>query len=155
MQKLLNWPMALLKKWVAAVVTGIGCLMLGAEASFAMHDRMMLAISVILSICVIARCAWLYLLIGNGKYKVAEGICTSVEKAPLRRQWSLFLADRDMTPESGQAFYMSQAPRLMPGDCCKIYYIQEEYGCHTVLSIERLAWETKRTDCADGENTVQ
>ena len=49
MQKLIDWPPALLRKWLLLVLIGGGCLSVGVVMLIAAHDLVLLYMSVILA----------------------------------------------------------------------------------------------------------
>ena len=105
LQKLIDWPPALLRKWLLLVLIGGGCLSVGVVMLIAAHDLVLLYMSVILAGLTAGRCVLMYRRIEAGKYETVEGVCVSTAWIPLQRRRKVCLLteegeERAMTTDS-------------------------------------------------------
>ena len=91
MKHLPEWPVPLLRKWFLSAAIGLGCLLVGITMYFALDDKVMLILSILLTLLTAGHCTMLYLQIGREAYECVEGVCIKIQKAPLRKQRSLCL----------------------------------------------------------------
>lgn len=91
MKHLPEWPAPLLHKWLLSAALGLGFLTVGSIMYFALDDKIMLMLSLPLTLLSAGRCVLLYRQIGRGAYECVEGVCIKIQKAPLRKQRSLCL----------------------------------------------------------------
>lgn len=91
MKHLPEWPAPLLRKWLLSAALGLGFLTIGSIMYFALDDKIMLMLSLPLTLLSAGRCVLLYRQIGWGAYECVEGVCIKIQKAPLRKQRSLCL----------------------------------------------------------------
>ena len=91
MKHLPEWPAPLLRKWFLSAAIGLGCLLVGIIMYIALADKVMLMLSILLTLLTAGRCMILYRQIGRKAYECVEGVCIKIQKAPLRKQRSLCL----------------------------------------------------------------
>lgn len=91
MKHLSEWPAPLLRKWLLYAALGVGFLIVGSIMYIALDDKIMLMLSLPLSLLSAGRCVLLYRQIGWDAYECVEGVCIKIQKAPLRKQRSLCL----------------------------------------------------------------
>ncbi|MBQ5642579.1 MAG: hypothetical protein IIV13_02335 [Bacteroidaceae bacterium] len=91
MKHLSEWPAPLLRKWLLSAALGVGFLTVGSIMYIALDDKIMLMLSLPLSLLSAGRCVLLYRQIGWDAYECVEGVCIKIQKAPLRKQRSLCL----------------------------------------------------------------
>lgn len=91
MKHLPEWPAPLLRKWLLSAAIGLGCLLVGIIMYFALADKVMLMLSILLTLLTAGHCTILYRQIGREAYECVEGVCIKIQKAPLRKQRSLCL----------------------------------------------------------------
>ena len=91
MKHLPEWPAPLLRKWLLSAAIGLGYLLVGIIMYFALDDKVMLILSILLTLLTAGRCTMLYRQIGHDAYEYVEGVCIKIQKAPLLKQRSLCL----------------------------------------------------------------
>ena len=91
MKHLPEWPVPLLRKWLLSAALSVGFLIVGSIMYIALDDKIMLMLSLPLSLLNAGRCVLLYRQIGRDAYECVEGVCIKIQKAPLRKQRSLCL----------------------------------------------------------------
>ena len=91
MKHLSEWPAPLLRKWLLSAAIGLGCLLVGIIMYIALADKVMLMLSILLTLLTAGRCMILYRQISRESYECVEGVCIKIQKAPLRKQRSLCL----------------------------------------------------------------
>ena len=91
MKHLPEWPAPLLRKWLLSAAIGLGCLLVGIIMYVALTDKVMLMLSILLTLLTAGHCTILYRKIGREAYECVEGVCIKIQKAPLRKQRSLCL----------------------------------------------------------------
>ena len=85
MQRLSEWPLILLRKWLVFALIGAACLITGIIMLLVTHDTMLMIMSGILAAMTALRCAFLYRRIAGGNYMTFEGICTRTDWLPFQR----------------------------------------------------------------------
>ena len=95
MQKLTEWPPALLRKWLALVLLGIGCLAVGVLMLIISRDVVLLTMSILLSMLIALRCLILFRQIRNQEYTVLEGTCVRTSWIPFQRRRAMCLITED------------------------------------------------------------
>lgn len=85
MQQFKDWPTALQRKWLLSWAAGAAFLVAGIASYFALEDRPLLVISVLLTACVILRCLFFYRTAAAGNYETITGICIGLGHAGLKR----------------------------------------------------------------------
>lgn len=97
MQQFKHWPAALQRKWLLSWVAGAAFLIIGFAAFFALNDRALLVISILLAACIIVRCLSLYRTVTTGNYKIISGVCIGLGHAGLKRYRSVRMLLTDGT----------------------------------------------------------
>ena len=123
MKHLPEWPAPLLRKWLLSAVIGLGFLIVGSIMYVALNDKIMLLLSIPLTLLSAGRCALLYRQIGREAYECVEGVCIKIQKAPLRKQRSLCLLT-----DSGIEHTVTLDTRIPVriGNCYRLFYLATE-----------------------------
>ena len=132
MKHLPEWPAPLLRKWLLSAAIGLGCLLVGITMYFALDDKVMLILSILLTLLTAGHCTMLYLQIGREAYECVEGVCIKIQKAPLRKQRSLWLLT-----DSGIEHTVTLDTKIPVriGNCYRLFYLATEVdGLHPLLT---------------------
>lgn len=123
MKHLPEWPVPLLRKWLLSAAIGLGCLLVGIIMFVALVDKVMLMLSILLTLLTAGRCMILYRQIGREAYECVEGVCIKIQKAPLRKQRSLCLLT-----DSGIEHTVTLDARIPVriGNCYRLFYLASE-----------------------------
>lgn len=123
MKHLPEWPVPLLRKWLLSAAIGLGCLLVGIIMFVALVDKVMLMLSILLTLLTAGRCMILYRQIGREAYECVEGVCIKIQKAPLRKQRSLCLIT-----DSGIEHTVTLDTRVPVriGNCYRLFYLATE-----------------------------
>lgn len=123
MKHLPEWPTPLLRKWLLSAAIGFGCLIVGIIMFVALDDKVMLILSILLTLLTAWHCTMLYRQIGREAYECVEGVCIKIHKAPLRKQRSLCLLT-----DSGIEHTVTLDTRIPVriGNCYRIFYLATE-----------------------------
>lgn len=123
MKHLPEWPVPLLRKWLLSAAIGLGCLLVGIIMFVALADKVMLMLSILLTLLTAGRCMILYRQIGREAYECVEGVCIKIQKAPLRKQRSLCLLT-----DSGIEHTVTLDSRVPVriGNCYRLFYLSTE-----------------------------
>ena len=123
MKHLPEWPAPLLRKWLLSAVIGLGFLIVGSIMYVALNDKIMLLLSIPLTLLSTGRCALLYRQIGHEAYECVEGVCIKIQKAPLLKQRSLCLLT-----DSGIEHTVTLDSRISVriGNCYRLFYLAAE-----------------------------
>lgn len=114
-----QWPPVLLRRWLFQAAIGPGCLFVGVVMFLAEEDHILLTLSVLLALCITIRCAFLYRLICNGAYEVAEGVCIQIKNTPLNKQRSISLLIED---ETKQVILLDKQVKVRIGNRYRVYF---------------------------------
>ena len=120
MKHLPEWPVPLLRKWLLSAALGVGFLIVGSIMYIALDDKIMLMLSLPLSLLSAGRCVLLYRQIGRDAYECVEGVCIKIQKAPLHKQRSLCLIT-----DSGieQTVTLDTRIPVRIGNRCRLFYL--------------------------------
>ena len=135
MKHLPEWPAPLLRKWLLSAALGLGFLIVGSIMYFALDDKIMLLLSLPLSLLSAGRCVLLYRQIGRDAYECVEGVCIKIPKAPLRKQRSLCLLT-----DGGIEHTVTLDTRIPVriGNCYRLFYLATEVdGPYQIFSAQQ------------------
>ena len=120
MKHLPEWPAPLLRKWLLSAAIGLGCLLVGIIMYVALADKVMLMLSILLTLLTAGHCTILYRQIGREAYECVEGVCIKIQKAPLRKQRSLCLLT-----DGGIEHTVTLDTRIPVriGNCYRLFYL--------------------------------
>ena len=90
MKKILAWPAPLLQKWLLSLLLCLPFLAAAIVSAFS-GDRTFLILSALLLLFCGVRCAELYVLLANERYRAEEGVCLAVSSIPFQRQRRVIL----------------------------------------------------------------
>ena len=85
MKKLLAWPAPLLQKWLLSLLLCLPFLAASIISAFS-GDRTFLILSALLLLFCGIRCAELYVLLANERYRAEDGVCLAVSSIPFQHQ---------------------------------------------------------------------
>ena len=166
MDKLKDFPKALLHKVLFTVLIGIGCMIVGCIYFIFSRDTITLALSAAVFIFSIARSAGLYQTISKQKYEIVEGACIGVSSKPFRKHFTVKIMD-DAGIESSlrfgkqtkvkiglrYRFYFKQGQRMSVGNA----YFDTALASDNFLGLEELgefvAPQPSQPDTAEENDT--
>ena len=119
MQQFKHWPAALQRKWLLSWVAGAAFLIIGFAAFFALNDRALLVISILLAACIIVRCLSLYRTVTTGNYKIISGVCIGLGHAGLKRYRIVRLL---LTDGTEYEVALDKRISLHIGNCYLLYF---------------------------------
>ena len=135
MKHLTEWPAPLLRKWFLSAAIGLGCLLVGIIMYIVLADKVMLILSILLTLLTDGHCTMLYRQIGCEAYECVEGVCIKIQKAPLRKQRSLCLLT-----DSGIEHTVTLDTRIPVriGHCYRLFYLTtEDDGMYQLFSAQQ------------------
>ena len=94
MKKILAWPAPLLQKWLLSLLLCLPFLAAAIVSAFS-GDRTFLILSALLLLFCGIRCAELYVLLANERYRAEDGVCLAVSSIPFQRQRRVILQKSD------------------------------------------------------------
>ena len=95
MERITNWPVALLRRWLLSAAVGGGFLLAGVAAFFALKDRILLGLSFSLALFTFLRCLSIYRVVSSGAYEVVEGVCVELKHKTFQKQQNVLLMSLD------------------------------------------------------------
>ena len=95
MERITNWPVALLRRWLLSAAVGGGFLLAGVAAFFALKDRILLGLSFSLALFTLLRCLSIYRVVSSGAYEVVEGVCVELKHKTFQKQQNVLLMSLD------------------------------------------------------------
>ena len=117
MKKLLTWPAPLLQKWLLSLLLCLPFLAAAIVSAFS-GDRTFLILSALLLFFCGIRCAELYVLLANERYRAEDGVCLAVSSIPFQRQRRVILQKSD---GAQLVFCMEKNKRLSVGQAYRVY----------------------------------
>lgn len=120
-----EWPAALRNRWFLHIAAGVGFLLVGLAAFSALHDRMLLMISALLSLCTVLRCLSFYRMVQAESYEVVEGVCIELGRPGLRKRRRVRLLQED---GNEYAVLLDKRTPLRIGNRYRIYFRREDDG---------------------------
>ena len=117
MKKLLAWPAPLLQKWLLSLLLCLPFLAAAIVSTFS-GDRTFLILSALLLFFCGIRCAELYVLLANERYRAEDGVCLAVSSIPFQRQRRVTLQRAD---GNHIVFCVEKNKRLSVGQAYRVY----------------------------------
>ena len=117
MKKLLVWPAPLLQKWLLSLLLCLPFLAAAIISAFS-GDRTFLILSALLLLFCGIRCAELYVLLANERYRAEDGVCLAVSSIPFQHQRRVTLQRAD---GNHIVFCVEKNKRLSVGQTYRVY----------------------------------
>ena len=117
MKKILAWPTPLLQKWLLSLLLCLPFLAAAIVSAFS-GDRTFLILSALLLLFCGIRCAELYVLLANERYRAEDGVCLAVSSIPFQHQRRVILQKAD---GEQVIFCVEKNKRLSVGQAYRIY----------------------------------
>lgn len=117
MKKLLAWPAPLLQKWLLSLLLCLPFLTAAIISAFS-GDRTFLILSALLLFFCGIRCAELYVLLANERYRAEDGVCLAVSSIPFQHQRRVALQKADGVQI---VFCIEKNKRLSVGQTYRVY----------------------------------
>lgn len=117
MKKILAWPAPLLQKWLLSLLLCLPFLAAAIISAFS-GDRTFLILSALLLLFCGIRCAELYVLLANERYRSEDGVCLAVSSIPFQRQRRVTLQRAD---GNHIVFCVEKNKRLSVGQTYRVY----------------------------------
>lgn len=117
MKKILAWPAPLLQKWLLSLLLCLPFLTAAIISAFS-GDRTFLILSALLLFFCGIRCAELYVLLANERYRAEDGVCLAVSSIPFQHQRRVILQKAD---GEQVIFCVEKNKRLSVGQNYRVY----------------------------------
>lgn len=117
MKKILAWPTPLLQKWLLSLLLCLPFLAAAIISAFS-GDRTFLILSALLLLFCGIRCAELYVLLANERYRAEDGVCLAVSSIPFQHQRRVTLQRAD---GNHIVFCVEKNKRLSVGQAYRVY----------------------------------
>ena len=117
MKKILAWPAPLLQKWLLSLLLCLPFLAAAIISAFS-GDRTFLILSALLLLFCGIRCAELYVLLANERYRAEDGVCLAVSSIPFQHQRRVILQKAD---GEQVIFCVEKNKRLSVGQNYRVY----------------------------------
>ena len=117
MKKILTWPAPLLQKWLLSLLLCLPFLAAAIVSTFS-GDRTFLILSALLLLFCGIRCAELYVLLANERYRAEDGVCLAVSSIPFQHQRRVILQKAD---GEQVIFCVEKNKRLSVGQAYRVY----------------------------------
>ena len=117
MKKILAWPTPLLQKWLLSLLLCLPFLATAIISAFS-GDRTFLILSALLLLFCGIRCAELYVLLANERYRAEDGVCLAVSSIPFQHQRRVTLQRAD---DNHIVFCVEKNKRLSVGQTYRVY----------------------------------
>ena len=117
MKKILAWPVPLLQKWLLSLLLCLPFLAAAIVSAFS-GDRTFLILSALLLLFCGIRCAELYVLLANERYRAEDGVCLAVSSIPFQHQRRVTLQRAD---GNHIVFCVEKNKRLSVGQTYRVY----------------------------------
>ena len=117
MKKILAWPAPLLQKWLLSLLLCLPFLAASIISAFS-GDRTFLILSALLLLFCGIRCAELYVLLANERYRAEDGVCLAVSSIPFQHQRRVILQKAD---GEQVIFCVEKNKRLSVGQAYRVY----------------------------------
>jgi hypothetical protein len=132
-----EWPAVLLRRWLLSAAAGIGFFLAGLVVFLALRDRTLLALSILLTLFTVQRCAALYYIAARGTFDTVEGVCIGIKRIPMRKQQSVCLLNQEGVEHT---VLLDKQIRLTIGNRYRLYFRQSPAdGCDGIPFQEYLA----------------
>ena len=119
MKKILAWPTPLLQKWLLSLLLCLPFLAAAIVSAFS-GDRTFLILSALLLLFCGIRCAELYVLLANERYRAEDGVCLAVSSIPFQHQRRVTLQRAD---GNHIVFCVEKNKQLSVGQAYRVYLL--------------------------------
>ena len=119
MKKILAWPTPLLQKWLLSLLLCLPFLAAAIVSAFS-GDRTFLILSALLLLFCGVRCAELYVLLANERYRAEDGVCLAVSSIPFQHQRRVTLQRAD---GNHIVFCVEKNKQLSVGQAYRVYLL--------------------------------
>ena len=119
MKKILAWPTPLLQKWLLSLLLCLPFLATAIISAFS-GDRTFLILSALLLLFCGIRCAELYVLLANERYRAEDGVCLAVSSIPFQHQRRVTLQRAD---GNHIVFCVEKNKQLSVGQAYRVYLL--------------------------------
>ena len=116
-KKILAWPTPLLQKWLLSLLLCLPFLAAAIISAFS-GDRTFLILSALLLLFCGVRCAELYVLLANERYRAEDGVCLAVSSIPFQHQRRVTLQRAN---GNHIVFCVEKNKRLSVGQTYRVY----------------------------------
>lgn len=86
-----KWPTALRRRWVLFWTAGAGILLVGLAVFLALHDKIILILSALLTLFIAWHCIDFYHIVCRGEYEAIHGVCTAVGRSGIQKRRNIRL----------------------------------------------------------------
>ena len=117
MKEILAWPAPLLQKWLLSLLLCLPFLAAAIVSAFS-GDRTFLILSALLLLFCGIRCAELYVLLANERYRAEDGVCLADSSIPFQHQRRVILQKAD---GEQVIFCVEKNKRLSVGQNYRVY----------------------------------
>ena len=117
MKKILAWPAPLLQKWLLSLLLCLPFLAAAIVSAFSGDWTFLILSALLLFFCGI-RCAELYVLLANERYRAEDGVCLAVSSIPFQHQRRVTLQRAD---GNHIVFCVEKNKRLSVGQTYRVY----------------------------------
>ncbi len=121
MKKFHEWPAVLQRRWLLSGAAGLGFLAVGLVVFLTLHDRALLMISALLTLCIVLRCVSFYRMARSDGYEVVEGVCIEFGRSGMKKQRSVRLLQMD---GNEYAVMLDKRTPLRIGNLYRLYFRQ-------------------------------
>ena len=152
MKKILAWPTPLLQKWLLSLLLCLPFLAAAIVSAFS-GDRTFLILSALLLLFCGVRCAELYVLLANERYRAEDGVCLAVSSIPFQHQRRVILQKSDgaqviLCVEKNKRLSVGQAYRVYLPVSTVVSEVKKTYLPHPcALAVEKI--EPASFDCEE------
>ncbi len=94
MERITNWPVALLRRWLLSAAVG-GISPGRGGGVLCPEDRILLGLSFSLALFTFLRCLSIYRVVSSGAYEVVEGVCVELKHKTFQKQQNVLLMSLD------------------------------------------------------------
>lgn len=118
MKPLGDWPIPILRRWLLSVAAGPVLFLVGLAGCIALHDPILLTLSVLLAACMVVRCILLYRAVRQGAYESVEGLCIGIKRAAFGNHLHIRLLTDSGTEHS---LLLDRRQKLLTGNRYRVY----------------------------------
>lgn len=123
MTPIYQWPVAILRRWLALPAVGIACLLTGVVVGITQADRLMLFLSLAVCAACFCKAALFYRTASRGEYTVLEGVCVAVGQNPVQKSRKVKIVDAE---DDIHVLVLEKRVRLRTGHAYRFYLRQTE-----------------------------
>lgn len=133
MKRLGDWPIPILQRWLLSAAAGPILFLVGLAGCIALHDPVLLTLSVLLTACMVVHCILLFHTIRQGAYETVEGMCIGIKRAAFGNHLHICLLTDSGAEHS---LLLNRHQKFLTGNRYRVYLRRSPVSAASIVGIQ-------------------